>query len=565
MLKRAFDPVLAIGLTIAMLFVSISIIFPLYKMLISAADVTALPYFERFLLRPSFQQIIGRTIVLGVCVAIAGTSLGFIFAYFQARIAAPQWLKKITHWVALVPVVSPPFAVAIAVITLFGRRGVITYKLLGLEATSIYGLLGMTLVMALSFFPAAYLNLLGLMRALDPALDEASTNLGGNRWHTFRRVTLPMLAPGIASSLLLLFVEAIADLGNPLTIGGDYVVLAVRLFIAIQGEYDILAGAVLSVILLVPSLIVYLIQKYWADRASVISVTGKPTGTHILFADWRVRVPIITAVIFTCALIILIYATIFVGAFTVLLGIDNTFTLNNFIYVISGVGQDAFSDTTLLSAIATPIAGMLGMLIAFLVVRRNFFGRAALDFGTMLGIAVPGTIFGIGYLLAFNDPITIGGATIFPKLTGSRGIFGGAFAIVLIYIIRSAPAALRAGVAALQQIDPTIEEASTSLGADTSTTFRKITLPLIRPAFFSGLIYAFSRSMTTISAVIFLTTPETKIMTQQIYNETDANRFGNAFAYVVVLIVIVLVVIALLSALIGLDSGVRRRSVRSDA
>ncbi len=556
--KRGTDPVLIIGLVISILFVGIAILFPLAMMLGSALTQEALPYFERFLLRPAFQQIIGRTLVLGACVAVVGTLVGFIFAFFQARVAAPAWLKRAAHWMALVPVVSPPFAVAIAFSTLFGRNGLITYKTFGVRG-EIYGLFGMTVVMALSFFPAAYLNMVGLMRALDPALDEASTNLGANRFTTFRKVTLPMLAPGIASSLLLLFVEAIADLGNPLTIGGDYVVLAVRLFIAITGEYDVLAGAVLSVILLVPSLIVYLIQKYWADRASVVSVTGKPTGTVNLLTDWRVRGPIIAIVVFVAALTALLYLTIVVGAFTVLLGIDNSFTLKNFEYVISGVGQDAFAVTTTLSAISTPIAGVLGMLIAFLVVRRKFFGRAALDFGTMLGIAVPGTIFGIGYLLAFNDPTKVGDFTLIPKLTGGRAVFGGALAIVMVYVIRSVPAALRGGVAALQQIDPSLEEASTSLGANTATTFRRITLPLIRPAFFSGLIYAFSRSMTTISAVIFLTTPATKIMTQQIYNETDANRFGNAFAYVVVLIVIVLVVIGILSFLVGIDTGARRR------
>ena len=556
--KRGTDPVLIIGLVISILFVGIAILFPLAMMLCSALTQEALPYFERFLLRPAFQQIIGRTLVLGACVAVVGTLVGFIFAFFQARVAAPAWLKRAAHWMALVPVVSPPFAVAIAFSTLFGRNGLITYKTFGVRG-EIYGLFGMTVVMALSFFPAAYLNMVGLMRALDPALDEASTNLGANRFTTFRKVTLPMLAPGIASSLLLLFVEAIADLGNPLTIGGDYVVLAVRLFIAITGEYDVLAGAVLSVILLVPSLIVYLIQKYWADRASVVSVTGKPTGTVNLLTDWRVRGPIIAIVVFVAALTALLYLTIVVGAFTVLLGIDNSFTLKNFEYVISGVGQDAFAVTTTLSAISTPIAGVLGMLIAFLVVRRKFFGRAALDFGTMLGIAVPGTIFGIGYLLAFNDPTKVGDFTLIPKLTGGRAVFGGALAIVMVYVIRSVPAALRGGVAALQQIDPSLEEASTSLGANTATTFRRITLPLIRPAFFSGLIYAFSRSMTTISAVIFLTTPATKIMTQQIYNETDANRFGNAFAYVVVLIVIVLVVIGILSFLVGIDTGARRR------
>jgi iron(III) transport system permease protein len=176
----------------------------------------------------------------------------------------------------------------------------------------------------------------------------------------------------------------------------------------------------------------------------------------------------------------------------------------------------------------------------------------------MLGLAVPGTVFGIGYLLAFNTPTEVGGVTVFPKLTGGAGLLGGAIAIVLVYIVRSAPGGLRSGAAALQQIDPTIEEASVSLGADQATTFRRVVLPLIRPAFLTGLIYSFARSMTAISAVIFLTTPSTRIMTQQILNETNAARFGNAFAYCVILIVIVCAAIGLLYWIIGSSTRVAR-------
>lgn len=555
--RRAQDPVYIFGLLLSVLFVAVAILFPLGKMLSTAFSAEAIPYYQRFLLRPTFQMIIVRTLILGLLVGACGTLVGFVFAFFQARVAAPGWLKKMAHWMALIPVVSPPFAVAIAMIVLFGRSGMISYGLFGIRS-NIYGLSGLTIVMTLSFFPAAYLNLLGLMRALDPSLEEASANLGASKLGTFFKVTMPMLAPGIASSFLLLFVEAIADLGNPLTIGGDFDVLASRLFIAITGEYDIVAGAVLSVILLVPGLIVYLIQKYWADRASVVSVTGKPVGQHQPVTDWRVRVPVVAFIAFCTFLIALIYLTIIYGSFTTLLGIDNTLTLKNFDYVLNGVGQDAFGDTTILASLATPVAGFLGMLIAFLVVRGRFVGRGALDFGAMLGIAVPGTIFGIGYLLAFNNPVVIAGITVLPKLTGGRAVFGGALAILLVYVIRSTPAALRSGVGALQQIDPAIEEASTSLGGDAFTTMRRVTLPLIRPAFLSGLIYAFSRSMTTISAVIFLTTPDIKIMTQQIYNETDTSRFGNAFAYVVVLIGIVLLAIAILSLLVGTRTGAER-------
>lgn len=556
--RRAIDPTLVAGLVLAVVFIGVAVLFPLVRVLGTAFEPAAAPYFERFLLRPTFQTIIGRTVVLGITVGLAGTLVGFLWAFVQVRVVAPIWLKRLLHVIALVPSVSPPFAVAISLIVLFGRRGMISYGVFGISG-DVYGLWGMTAVMALSFFPVVYLTLVGLMRALDPALEEASANLGGSRIRTFARVTLPMLLPGLASAFLLLFVEAIADLGNPLTIGGDYVVLSARLFIAINGEYDLLAAAVLAVILIVPALGVYLVQKYFADRASVVSVTGKPTGSVALVTDWRVRGPLIFLNVFLAFFIVLVYVTMLAGAFTRLLGIDNTFTLNNFTYVVSGLGSEAILDTTRLSAYSTVVAGFLGMLIAFLVVRMKFFGRGLLDFGAMLGIAVPGTIFGIGYLLAFNDPVRIGDVTLIPKLTGGRGLLAGELAIIMVFIIRSAPAGLRAGVAALQQIDPAIEEASVSLGANRATTFGRITLPLIRPAFLSGLVYAFARSMTTISAVIFLTTPETKIMTQQIYAETDAGRFGNAFAYIVLLIGIVLVVIALLQLLIGLATGAERR------
>jgi iron(III) transport system permease protein len=330
------------------------------------------------------------------------------------------------------------------------------------------------------------------------------------------------------------------------------------LYIAIIGQYDMLTGSVLAVLLLVPSLIVYFVHRYYAERSSVVSVTGKPTGRPMEVTSRATRGVLLTTTCLVAALIVLLYGTIVVGSFTRLLGVDHTFTLKNYEAVLFGYGTKAVTDTTLLSALATPLAGLLGVVIAFLVVRGRFVGRGALDFGTMLGVAVPGTILGIGYLLVFNVPLEIAGITVIPKLTGGAAILGGALAILLVYIVRSAPGGLRAGAASLQQIDPSIEEASVSLGADQATTFRKVVLPLIRPAFLSGLIYSFARSMTAISAVIFLTTPQVRIMTQQILNEVDAARYGNAYAYCVILILIVLAAIALLSVLIGSTTRAER-------
>jgi len=547
---------MAIALVIAIVFVLVAILMPIASMIGTSLTADALPVVERYTVGPQ-KQILLNTVILGVSVATVGTLIGFLFAYVQVRVPLPRLLKRFMHLMALLPIVSPPFALALSAIVLFGRSGLITRDLLGLDV-NIYGLQGMVLVMSLSFFPVAYISLSGLLRALDPALDEAATNLGASRWRTFRTVTLPLLLPGLASGFLLLFVEALADLGNPIVLGGNFQVLASRMYLAIIGQYDTLGGAVLGLLLLAPSLIVYFVHRYYAERASVVSVTGKPSGRPMELTNRPMIVILAGAALFVSLLVLLMYGTIVWGSFTTLVGVNNTLTTKNFEFVLFGYGLEAVSDTVLLAGIATPLAGLLGVVVAFLVVRGRFWGRGALDFGTMLGVAVPGTVFGIGYLLTFNTPVELFGIPIIPKLTGGAGLLGGAIAIVMVYVVRSVPGGLRSGAAALQQVDPTIEEASVSLGASRFTTFRRVVLPLIRPAFLTGLIYSFARSMTAISAIVFLTTPSTRIMTAQILNETNAARFGNALAYCVILIVIVCVAIGVLYAIVGSGTRVDR-------
>ena len=538
------DPV-----TIALIVIVVAILFFLVLLPLGRTFTTAFSERGMRTLTSMFtsrvnRQILLNTVILGLLVAAIGTLIGFVLAYAQARL---QWRgKKIVHLLSLLPIVSPPFAVATAVITLFGRGGIISNQLLG-QQWNVYGLGGLTLVLALSFFPVAYLNLLGMLRSLDPSLDEASQSLGANKWQIFRTVTLPMLIPGFAASFLLLFVEAIADLANPLVLGGDFTVLASRAYIAIIGEYNLGAGAAYSMVLLVPALLVFIVQRYWSNRQSAVSVTGKPAGSAKLNSSNAARIPVLAIVGFIMALIITIYGTVIVGGFVRILGVNNQFTLDNYRYLFQGIGSDAIITTTLLALIATPIAGILGMLIAWLVVRKLRRGAGIMDFLGMLGLAVPGTVLGIGYAIAYNSPLDGWGRRFLPALAGGGAIFAGAMAIVMVYIARSIPAGQRSGVAALQQIDPAIDEASTSLGASGLTTFRKVTIPLIRMALLSGLTYAFARSMTTISAIIFITTPRTRIMTSQILSEVEAGRFGNAFAYCTILILIVLAVIGLLN------------------
>lgn len=555
------DPILFVGLILVVLFVIVTIIMPIFAMVEESTTEEGQELFQRYIESPVYRTILINTLRMGLIVGALGTAVGFLFAYVVVKVDVP--FKRFIHFVALVPVVSPPFAVATATLLLLGRNGMISNGIFGVRY-NIYGLDGLTLVLTLSYFTVAYLNLKGMMQALDPALDEAATNLGANKWRIFRTVTVPMLIPGIGGSFLLIFVESIADLGNPLVMGGNYEVLATRIYVSIVGLYNTTSAAVLSVILLLPSLLVFIVQRYWISRTSVVAITGKPSGRAQQVKHPLVKWTLFAVVMFIALFIVVIYGTIVVGSVTKVLNVNNEFTWDHFDFVLNGYGSAAMTDTTKLSVIATPIAGVLGMLIAFLVARKKFLGRNLIDFATMLGIAVPGTILGIGYLLVFNTanevtlPFGLGTVTVIPKLTGGRAIFGGAAAIVTVYVVRSVPAALRAGVAALSQLDPAIEEASISLGASSLGTFRRVTLPLIRPAFLSGLIYAFARSMTTISAIIFLTTPRTKIMTQQILNEVENGRYGNAFAYCVILILIVLAAILILSIAVGTSSGAER-------
>ncbi|WP_297110466.1 ABC transporter permease [Tessaracoccus sp.] len=481
---------------------TILVILPLLQVLLGAFGPKGLEVLSGALTNPINRRIIGNTMLLGVVVGAAGTLVGFIFAYVQVRLKLPG--KKILNLIAMIPIVSPPFALATSVITLFGRSGVISNQILGQE-WNIYGMPGLTLVLGISFFPVAYMNFKGMLSNLDPSLDEAAANLGASKLQTFVMVTLPMLLPGTLGSFMLLFVEAIADLANPVVLGGDFTVLSARAYIAIAGEYNVAAGAAYSVQLLVPALLVFLLQRYWVKRKSVVSVTGKPAGRAELITAPALRWPMGIAVYLLSAFIVVVYATVIVGGFVKNLGVNNTFTLDNFAYILSGFGTKAMVDTTRLALIAMPLAGVFGIVVAWLVVRKLGRSSGWLDFLGMLGVSVPGTVLGIGYALAFNVPTVIGGRQFLPALAGGSAIFAGAIAIVMMYVARSSPSAQRSGIASLQQIHPAIDEAATSLGATSLVTFWKVTLPLIWPALLSGLIYAFSRSMVTLSPIIFIT------------------------------------------------------------
>src|SRR5512138_2240480 len=406
------DPVLFMSLLFSGIFIFVFVVLPIFKTVaggfFNKEGVWDLTYFARYFdsyYGPAMRRSFYDTLTMGLLTAIFGTLVGFIFAYTSVRCNPPG--KGLVHWLALLPTVSPPFALALSMILLFGRNGLITRKLLGIEyvqgANDIYGLDGLVIVQTITFFSVAYLMLRAMLERLNPSMEEAAASLGASRFHIFRTVTLPLLIPGIAGSFLLLFVESLADLGNPLFIAGNTTVLSAQIFMAVIGEYDYQKASALSVVLIIPTLVLYMLQRYYVNRRSYISVTGKPAGAQITEKDPRIRWVFIIVSYLICAFVILLYVTIIYGSFSTAWGVDYMPTLRHWSMAVTR-GVEAILDTTFLSAMGTPFAAILGMIIAWLVVRKNFSGKEALDFTSNLGGAIPGTILGIGFIMAFSKP-----------------------------------------------------------------------------------------------------------------------------------------------------------------
>lgn len=526
------DPILLLTIIFVILSLAIFIIYPLVAILkvsfINNGSFSLEAYFTT-IKNSEFQKTLKNTLLLGATVGALSTLIGFIFAYADSYIRSH--FKKLFKIVSILPIISPPFVLALSAIMLFGQYGLITRRLLGITDANIYGFHGLVMVQTMTFFPVAYLLLTGLLKRIDPSLEEAARNMGASRWKTFKTVTLPLMAPGLANAFLLTFIETVADFSNPMVIGGNFSTLATQIYLQALGNYDMQGGAAVAVILLTISILLFVLEKYWIEKKSYVTVTGKASRERDLITESHIVWPVDIACLLITVFVMSFYVLIPLGGFFKVMGVDYSLTLNHFKYVFN-LGTSALKDTTMLAAIATPITGVLGMIISFLIVRKKFYGRGFIEFTSLLAMAVPGTVIGIGYVSAYNTKPLV--------LTGTATI------IIISFIMRSLPVGVRSGVASLQQIDPAIEEAASDLGANSTKVFTSVTLPLIKSAFFSGLVYTFVRSMTAVSAVIFLVSANYKLLTVQILSQVDNGRFGVASAFSTILIIIVYIAISIM-------------------
>ena len=471
-----------------------------------------------------------NSLLLGTLVGIIGTIFGFVFAFTAARCRLPPLAVRLIDIAVLLPLVSPPFTTAIGYIFSFGPRGLITYDLLGIKGAGVYGMASTMTAEAVTYFPIAYLTLRPMLSAIDSNLEGMALSLGASRRRVFRTVTLPLCTPGLANAFLLLFAASLADFATPLILAGNqFPVLPTQAFLQITGLFDLRGGAALSLMLLVPALLVFIVQRYWVGRRHYVTVTGKGAG---LASFDSVTPPARWVLVGICValtlFIVYLYALLLYASLVVAFGADGSLTLQHY-RVVFTEGLRVLGDTLIIAALATPLGGFYGVLLGYLVARRRFAGRTTMEMMSMVNYALPGTIVGIGYLIAFNDPPIM--------LAGTATI------IVACYVFRYGATGIRTTIALMQQVDRSLEEASQGLGASSSTTFGRVTLPLILPAFFAGLGVMFIRSMTAISATIFVVSISWTLVTVKILENMTELALGVAAAFSVVVVGIVFIVI----------------------
>lgn len=553
----------AVGLILSL--ITIFIVYPLGHILVSAFfsnQQFSLAVFMERLGRPSIWSLdciqggtrcgtVWNSLFLATLTGLSSTLLGLVFALLIARTRVPAqgWVRLLS----ILPIVTPPFVVGLALILLFGRSGTVTLwfsDLFGIAPSRwIYGLYGIWLAQTLAFAPLAFLVLLGVVKGLSPSLEEAARTLRASPWQIFWTVTFPMLRPGLANAFLLTFIESLSDFGNPLVIGAGYDVLATEIYFAIVGaRYDPGRAAILGLLLLAMTFAAFWLQQYWLGRRRYTTVTGKGDGGQPVELPKSLRVGMFALAIPWLLFTVAIYGTILFGGFVEIWGRDHSLTLRHYATAFEvaltehgvlwlGGAWGSFWTTVWISLAAAPLTAAAGLLTAYLLARKRFGGQGIFEFLALVSFATPGTVIGLSYIMAFNLPPI--------EITGTAMI------LLISFISRNLPVGIRAGIAAMQQIDRSLDEASATLGANGPQTLRYILLPLLRPAIFAALVYSFVSAVTAVSAVVFLVSARYDWATSYIIGRVENGNFGVAIAYSSALIVLMLLMIFLTQRWMG--------------
>lgn len=540
------EPLVFVLVGVCFMVLAVFVIYPLFMVLRQSVlddldEFIGLQNYLNFFQNPYFRQVLYNTLFISGLATAGALLVGTTFGYAMARTTIP--LKPLFMVTAILPMITPPFVNAFAFILLLGRMGAINLlleKYLGVKFI-IYGWHGVVISQIITTFPLAFLVTSAAFSSFDTSMEDSAQDLGARDGRVFRTITLPLITPALMAATLLIFMSNLSAFGAPALLGGGLSVLAVESVMQTLGVMDWGMGTTISIIILIPSFLLFYFQNLYKSKRSYVTVTGAPAHAEARPTPARIKWLLFVVLMGISGIIFVIYLVIFAGGFAKVWGVDNSFTLDHYRLLFKNAGRSIGNSLWMASTGAFG-AALVGLVIAYLVERKTFLGKKVMDFIGMLPYAIPGTMMGLGFVVAFSRPPLI--------LTGT------AFILLLDYTIRRMPFGLRTGVSTLKQIDVTLEEASADLGAPWGITFRKVILPLMKPAFIAGVTFAFIRAITELTSTIFLVTPKWRVISVDIYNFVEAGSLGVAAAMSSLLMLMVIVILLTFYKVTGASASI---------
>lgn len=467
--------------------------------------------------------LIKNSITTGIYTTMLSTVFSIMIAvYFYI---SNNRVKKLIMGILMLTIISPPFVTSLSYIRLFGRRGFITYKLLGLSISP-YGQLGIVLMQSLGFTSMNAMLLIGYLNQLDKTLIESARSLGARTTDIIKDIILPLMGSAITVVMLLSFIRSLADFSTPRIIGGAFNVLATEAYLSVIAKGNIRRAATISVILFIPAIIVFIL---YMTKFQTISMsqhgTSSGEGVSIKREGFLYNFMKIGAIFFLVWISIQ-YIAIIMSAFTDMNKGEIYFTLDHFregkISIMS-----TFPRTIFVAFIAGIFSSIIGLLLEYYGFIRNYKSMKIIDFIATMPYIVPGTFFGIGYILAFNKkPL---------ELTGTILI------VILNVIFRQLPFASKVGYSALTQINRDIINSAKDLGGHNIYVIKDLIIPLSKSGLYIAFVNGFTSTMTTIGSIIFLIYPKQKLATMVMFDVIESGKYGvgSVIAFLIILVCLI--------------------------
>lgn len=512
----------------------IFIALPLCFVIFSAGKETFIQVFTSAV----WKQAMINTAIECVCSSVLSVLIGFLYAYAIVKADIP--FKKFFSLIPLIHLITPPFVGGLAFILLLGRQGFITHTLLGLDV-SIYGFWGLLIAQVLCFFPMAYLICLQTIQGISTNAEQAAKSMGGKKLKVFFTVTVPLASTGIFSSLLFIAVSVLSDFGNPLIVAGRFRVLAVEIYTQLTGWLNVKTSAVLGIILVVPSILLFIIQKkLYGNLGLRISTVGTKSSSAPVKSTSKLADVLLTVFVAFISLSILAqFAAIIAGSFQKLWGINTKFTLEHIKSVLhySKELKNSLSFAILAAFFSTTIA----VFASYLVHRSSLPLKNLTDTLAQLPAAIPGSLFGLAL-----------------SITSMKlHITSSSFLIVIAMTMGFLPFAYKIISASFSQIHFSMDNASRGLGASALKSLISIIAPISSGGIFSGFIYSFIRGVGTLSAVIFLVSFNTPLASVKILNLAEEGFWGKSAALALVLTLITFAILGFAMIITKIFNGVK--------